>query len=127
MIAGQAIDLNMTQVRVASINTIVGLTYHEVANYRWQGYRRFAVWLASDPNFAIGRNYADLRVLIRLHKQRKVEKLKARLQELDKQRFEREQYLPTSIERDFEIFGGEGDKLIQELELVEVGQARPDR
>jgi hypothetical protein len=32
-------------------------------------------WLASDPNFAIGRNYADLRVRVRvqLHKQFEVE------------------------------------------------------
>ena len=74
--------------------------------------------MASDPNFAIGRNYADLRVRVRLHKQHKVEKLKARLQELDKRQLGLEEYLLTSIERDIKVENSERDKLIQELDIA---------
>lgn len=74
--------------------------------------------MASDPNFAMGRNYADLRVRIRLHKQYKVEQLKARLQKMDEEQYDREKFLLTSIERDIRVENGERDKLIEELNIA---------
>jgi len=82
------------------------------------GYGRLAAWLASDPNFAMGRNYADLRVRVRLHKQYKVEELKARLKELDDRQYERDPDLLTSIELDIKGEDGERDILIQELDVA---------
>lgn len=83
-----------------------------------RGYGRLAAWLASDPNFALGRNYADLRVRLRLHKQHKVEQLKARLQELDKRQFQMNPYFLTSIDFSTKINDGERDNLMQELDVA---------
>jgi len=74
--------------------------------------------MASDPNFHIGRNYSDLRVLVRLHKQYKVEELKLRLQELDKRQFDLDSALPTSIELDIKGEDGERDRLMGELDIA---------
>jgi len=74
--------------------------------------------MASDPNFAMGRNFADLRVRVRLHKQHEVEKLKARLLELDDRQFKKEPFLLTSIERDIKVEHGERDKLMRELDVA---------
>jgi|SRR5579871_5474690 len=81
-----------------------------------QGYGRLATWLASDPNFAMGRNYADLRVRVRLYKQHKVEALKKRLQELDEKQHKIYPFLLVCNEDGINANHGERDKLMQELD-----------
>lgn len=83
-----------------------------------QGYPRLAAWLASDPNFAIGKNYSDLRIRIRLHAQHKVEKLKAQLQALDEEQYGEDPFLLTSIEEDIQEENGKRDELIRELNIA---------
>ena len=84
-----------------------------VVSDQLQGYGRLATWLASDPNFAMGRNYADLRVRVRLHKQHKVEALKTRLRDLDAKQHP---YLLVHNEDGINANDGERDKLMQELD-----------
>lgn len=51
-----------------------------------KGFPKFA-WLGSDPSFAIGRNYGDLRIKARLYKQYRVEKVKRKLEKLEESAF----------------------------------------
>ncbi|KAF2665254.1 hypothetical protein BT63DRAFT_483118 [Microthyrium microscopicum] len=59
------------------------ITYSKYTE-KLRGYPRFAAWLASDPAFSIGRDYASLRTKVRLYKQYKVEEAKAKLDELER-------------------------------------------
>jgi hypothetical protein len=85
---------------------------------RLPGYPRFSSWVASDPNFAIGRDYADLRVRVRLHKQYKVEQLRTKLEKLDKTQHGIDPNVLKSIGVEIDEGYGERDALIEELGKV---------
>jgi hypothetical protein len=88
------------------------------------GYPQLSSWLASDPNFAIGRDYADLRVRVRLHKQFEVEKLKKELKGLDERQYSEEPDILKSIEDEIQDGYGERNDLIQRIDkaLKEFGK-----
>jgi len=64
-------------------NPFIRLKFTKYTDYL-EGFPSFAAWLASDPAFAIGRDYGDLRIKIRMYKQYKVEEAKEKLEELEK-------------------------------------------
>jgi len=64
----------------------------------------------------MGRNYADLRVRVRLHKQHKIEALKTRLRELDEKQHKIYPRLLVCNEDGINANHGERDKLMQELD-----------
>jgi hypothetical protein len=89
------------------------------------GYPQLSSWLASDPNFAIGRDYGDLRVRVRLHKQFKVERLKKRLEALDATQYSVEPEILKSIGDEIQDGDGERDALVEDIDkaLKEFGQS----
>jgi len=83
---------------------------------RMDGYPRFAAYLASAPNFHVGRDYKEARTRVRLHKMYMVEKKQAELEELDRKQCAEDEYSVFSIAEDLECYNSERDILIKELD-----------
>jgi hypothetical protein len=85
---------------------------------RIDGYPRFAAYLASAPNFHVGRDYKEARIRVRLHKMYVVEQKQAELEELDRKQSQVDGYSVCSIADDIKYFEGERRKLIGELDVA---------
>jgi hypothetical protein len=111
-----------TDVCISPID-IVGSDAFQV-DTRMDGYPRFAAYLASAPNFHVGRDYKEARTRVRLHKMYMVEKKQAELEELDRKQCAEDEYSVFSIAEDLECYNSERDILIKELDqaLRELGE-----
>jgi len=85
---------------------------------RIDGYPRFAAYLASAPNFHVGRDYKEARIRVRLHKMYIVETKQAELEALDQKQSRVDEYSVCSIAEDIKYFKSERHKLIGELDVA---------
>jgi hypothetical protein len=92
---------------------------------RVDGYPRLAAYLASAPNFQVGRDYKEARIRVRLHKMYVVETKQKELEELDKKQGEHDEYGVCSIAEDIKYFKEERQKLINALDVAlrELGES----